>query len=110
MSGFVVALLLTVVIESAVLYLLKVREKGDYLLLTLVNVVTNIPANIFYQLNLYYNFINRWLRLALIETAVVLVEWKYINDYMKSDVRPLLTAVMVNVASFLGGILWNMLF
>ncbi len=110
MRGIVIALLLTIVIESVVLCLLKVRKKEDYLLMILINVVTNIPANVLYQLNLHYNIINKWLRMALIEIAVVLVEWKYIKDYMKSDVRPVLTAVMVNVASFLGGIIWNMLF
>lgn len=110
MSGIVIALLLTIVIESVVLFLFKVRKREDYLLMALINVMTNIPANVLYQLNLHYNVINRWLRMALIEIAVVLIEWKYIKDYMKSDVRPLITAVMVNVASFLGGIIWNMLF
>ena len=109
MSGIVIALLLTIVIESAVLFLLKVRRREDYLLMALINVMTNIPANVLYQLNLHYNVINRWLRMALIEIAVVLVEWKYIKDYMRSDVRSLPAAVAVNVASFLGGIIWNML-
>ncbi len=110
MSGIVIALLLTIVIESVVLCLLKVRMREDYLLMALINVVTNIPANVLYQLNLHYNIINKWLRMALIEIAVVLIEWKYIKDYMKSDVRPLITSVMVNVASFLGGLVWNMFF
>ena len=100
--------LLTVVIESAVLYLLKVRDKEDYLLMLLVNLVTNIPANVLYQLNLHYNIINRWLRMALIEVTVTVIEYIYIKKYMKSDADPLITAIAINAASFLGGMVWSL--
>ena len=100
--------LLTVVIESAVLYLLKVRDKEDYLLMLLVNLVTNIPANVLYQLNLHYNIINRWLRMVLIEVTVTVIEYIYIKKYMKSDADPLITAIAINAASFLGGMVWSL--
>lgn len=109
MKIFISAWLLTVIIESAVLYLLKVREREDYILMVLVNLVTNIPANVLYQLNLQYNIINKWVRLALIETAVTVTEYFYIRKYMKTDVDPWRTAVAINVASFLGGMIWSLL-
>ena len=109
MRTFITAWLLTVVIESAVLYLLKVREREDYILMVLVNLVTNIPANVLYQLNLQYNIINRWIWLALIEIAVTFTEYYYIKKYMKTDVDPMRTAIVINVASFLGGMIWSLL-
>ena len=109
MKTLFLAWMLTVVIESAVLYLLKVRKKEDYLLMLLVNTATNISANVLYQLNLNYNVINRWVRLAVIEIAVVLVEYVYIKKYMETDVDPLVTSVLMNTASFLGGIIWSLL-
>lgn len=109
MRTFITAWLLTVIIESAVLYLLKVREREDYILMVLVNLVTNIPANVLYQLNLQYNIINRWIWLALIEMAVTFTEYFYIKKYMKTDVDPMRTAIVINVASFLGGMIWSLL-
>ncbi len=107
MLRLIIALVLTIIIENTVLYILGVREKDDFLLMTLINVVTNIPANILYQLNLKYNVINEYICMAVLEAAVVAVERLYMKKYMKKEMNPLQTALIVNAASFAGGIIWN---
>ena len=110
MSQLITALLLTIIIENAVLCFRKVGEKEDYFLMTLVNVVTNIPANILYSMNLKYNVINRYLCMLVIEAAVVLVEQAYMRKYLKTDIDPLTAALIINAASFAGGVIWNYFF
>ncbi len=107
MLRLIIALVLTIIIENTVLYILGVREKDDFLLMTLINVVTNIPANILYQLNLKYNVISEHICMAVLEAAVVAVERLYMKKYMKKEMNPLQTALIVNAASFAGGIIWN---
>ncbi len=107
MLRLIIALALTIVIENAVLLVIGVREKDDFILMTLINIVTNIPANILYQLNLQYNIINNYICVAVLEAAVVAVERLYMKKYMKTEMNPLHTALIVNAASFLGGIIWN---
>ncbi|MBE6116712.1 MAG: hypothetical protein E7187_07840 [Erysipelotrichaceae bacterium] len=101
------ALLLTVIIENVVLYVCKVRRKENYLLMTMINIVTNIPANILFQLNLKYNILNRYICMTILEVAVVAIEWSYIRKYMKTELNPLYAAIIVNAASFAGGIIWS---
>ena len=107
MLRLIMALALTIVIENTVLFIVGVKEKDDFILMTLINVITNIPANILYQLNLQYNIINKYICMAVLEVAVVAVERLYLKKYMKTEMNPLHTALIVNAASFAGGIIWN---
>lgn len=99
---------ITVILESLALYLMGIRNKRDFLLMFLVNIITNISANLVFAYML--RFINRYVLLVLVEAAVVMVECRYIRRYFTSKVDPLKTSLILNVISFTGGILWIWLF
>ena len=102
------SLALTILFEAAFAMLTGRRSRRDMLVLAAVNVATNPPVV------LIYHFARRllghgWLLIALLEFAVVFVEFVLYKGYGGSFKRPLLFAVAVNAFSFGLGTLINRL-
>ena len=101
-------LLLTIIIESIVSYVLGMRNKKDYLLLILINIITNISINLLNYLSIYY-LINNILRIFLIyivcEIIVVLVEYRFYKYYLIEDMDCFRLSLFTNLFSLLGGII-----
>ena len=99
---FAVSLILTLVIELSVGYFMGIRGKRNYLLMCLVNLLTN-PAVV----TLHFLCVN-WLGwtvlpVVVLELAAMVVEGFCCRGVVK---RPWLFAVLVNLFSFMiGGLL-----
>jgi hypothetical protein len=101
------AFLITAIIEFIVAYLMGYRGKDFYIILALVNVITNPLLNyvllILYFFNLlYYDF----AVIIILEILVVLSEWRILSWAMpKQDKSFLLLSIVINVSSYLVGVL-----
>ena len=99
------ALIPTILIEYGVLWMLKERRKKVLLSSIAVNVLTNVP------LNLYLNFIDDSLGSILIgEVAVFLIEAVWYWFFTRSLKQATIYSFLCNAISFLVGWLLFMLF
>lgn len=100
-----ISLLLTLVIELLLALLLGVQKGRDFLLVFLVNVVTNPLIGI--SLDVYYVFVSMppyWLIIAL-EVCVVLGEWALYRGRLNyRKLPPFLFSLILNAASYLIGL------
>ena len=100
------SLALTLVLELGAAFLLGVRDKKDFLLLFLVNVVTNPPLVL--ALDLWYlaRGAPPWYLIGALEAAAVIVEWLLLRCRLTYRKIPtILFAIILNAISFLGGLL-----
>lgn len=101
---FGISLILTLFIEGCVAFLCGSRKKKAFLLIVLVNVLTNPAAVLVYWLYRMYVGDNTMLVQILIEIAVVWVE-AYIYRSFSADerfqiYRPIRMAILANVLSW----------
>lgn len=97
-----VSLALTLVLEGAFALLWGVKERRDWLLVVLVNVVTN-PIVV----SLYCLGLDSWPEVAALELTAVAAEWLAYRRWGRG-VRPaLLFSVCANCFSFFSGMLLN---
>ena len=76
-NSFLLAPLLTIVIELAVAILFGFRKKIEIIAIIFVNLLTNPVLNYFLWVNDYFSFFKSNLLLTLfLEVVVVFVEWK----------------------------------
>lgn len=101
----IVALVLTVILECLTLFLLKEREKLLYVYWIAITSFTNLLANLYLAVVFKGSNLEYWLTAILIEAIVYTGEfllcWIYTNDKRKS----LIYSVACNSASFLAGLL-----
>jgi len=97
-----ISLALTLLLESLYGLLWRLKDRRDWLLLLLVNVVTN-PIVV----SLYCCISNTWAFVAALEIAAVLTEWLAYRKWGR-DTRPaFLFALCANCFSFFAGLLLN---
>lgn len=102
LTKLLLSLALTLVLEGAYGLLWGLKSRRDWLLLLLVNVVTNPIVGL-----LYHTVSARWLFVAVLEVAVVLVEWMAYRRWGRDTRPPLLFSLCANCFSFFGGLLLN---
>ena len=104
-TTLLLALIPTILIELFVLYLLRERRKRVLLSSVIVNIITNIPLNL-------YAFYASYSLLTLLfgEAIVVLVEalWYYV--FNKELSRSFIYSILCNAISFLTGLLVQLLY
>ena len=96
----ILALVPTILIELVVLLLLRERRKRVLVSSVVVNVLTNVP------LNLYIYYVSNSISALLLgEVIVVLVEalWYYV--FIKDLSRSFIYSILCNAISFLTGLL-----
>lgn len=99
-----ISLFLTLVLESLFGLIWGIKGKRDWLLLLLVNVVTN-PIVV----ALHYCVSSAWVFTIVLETAAVLAEWLAYRKWGRT-VRPaFLFALCANCFSYFSGLLINLL-
>lgn len=106
LKSILLSLGLTLLFELVSAALLGVRKKKDFLLVFLVNVVTNPPLVLTLNLLSMYRpmLVNYWLILPL-ELLVVCAEWLlYRNRLDYSKLPPLLFSLLLNIISYSGGL------
>lgn len=105
-------LLCTIIIEVLVALILKVRDKKDILNIVLVNIVTNpivvtIPVLIAFKYNLKYQMPT----LYTLEVLTVLTEgFIYLKVLNYKKINPFILSLILNLSSYLIGILINSIF
>jgi CHASE2 domain-containing sensor protein len=103
------SLLLTLVLELCIGYLYGIREKKDFVLLALVNILTNPLVVMSYYLVVHYSHINRIAIVIVLELSAILTEGYYYRTYGKTFSHPMLFALCANLFSFSIGQLLNTL-
>ena len=99
------ALIMTIVIEYAVLLMLGERRRKVLLSSVVVNVLTNIP------LNLYLLHVSHSLTTILVgELLVVLAETLWYYCFLKEWKRAFVYSILCNAVSFLSGLLIELLY
>ncbi len=102
-----IVLSLTVVIEWAVVFLFGYRNIGVFLVVALINMVTNPLLNFAIALIQHLNLFEVNVPVLLIfESAVILVEWRLLNLAISGGSRrALLLSAVMNLTSFLLGLI-----
>ena len=99
-------LALTLALELGAAWLLGVRRGRDFLLLLLVNVLTNPPLVLTLDLYYFAHGMPPWYLIAVLEAAAVAVEALLLRRRLTySRIPPLLLSFLLNATSFLGGLL-----
>ena len=104
-----ISLALTIVLETIFFFVSGKRDKMDFLLLVLVNVLTNPVVVLIYWLCAVYTSWNAYLIQIPLEISAVLVEGFCFYKYGREFKRPYLFAIAVNAFSYFAGILLRLL-
>lgn len=107
LASFVLPLVLTIVIETALARaLLGAKDPHDLVTVVLVQVLTNPSVVLVAHLVGWYSTstsVMAWVVMLLAESAAILVEaWVYRYDHTFR--RPLAVSVVLNVTSFVAGL------
>jgi hypothetical protein len=106
LGTYLLALLLTVVIEGGVAYLLGLRQSQQILAFAMINVITNPVLNYVVLVLNYLGLDVSFLLIVALEILVVIVEWQLLVYIFQGPTgRFLLTSVLANTVSFLMGLL-----
>ena len=96
----VIALILTILIELGVLWLLMERRIKVLLSSVAVNVLTNVPLNLYFSNTDY-----KWIRVLIYELIVFVVESLWYLCFTGSFRQSAIYSFLCNAISFLVGLL-----
>ena len=97
-----ISLALTLILESVFALIWGIKGRRDWLLLLLVNVVTN-PIVV----TLSYCISSRWPFVLLLEACAVLAEWLAYRKWGKTTHPAFLFSLCANCFSYFSGLLLN---
>ena len=100
---------LTLVLEEAFALVWGLRGRRELGTVALVNVLTNPPVVLLYHTAVGLLGWNAAVVTAVLETAAVLVEWRYYRLCSQQLRRPLLFALLANAFSYGAGRVINLL-
>ena len=107
----ITALVLTIFWECSAAGFLGISKFRNYLIITLVNLLTNPAVNLVSLLLWkYIPGIPKLVMYLLLEPAVVYVEYLLYRKYLRGIDNPLYFALILNLVSILGGELCLRLF
>lgn len=102
-------LIATIIIECFFAYVLKIRDKKDFFIIILVNILTNpLVTSISMYINLFYGLKAKHLSMIFLEISALIIEaiiYKKSLNYKK--INPYLLSLILNGLSYLFGILLN---
>jgi len=102
-SALAFSLAATVVLESGVFFLMGKRNRKDFLLVIMVNVLTNPAVVLLYWLTVLYTPVNTVFATAVLELAAFAVEGYYYKKYGQEFRHPYLFSLAANLFSFIIG-------
>ena len=111
---FLKPLILTELLEFAAAYFLKIRAPRDYLLIGLVNIVTNLSLSLAVLilsgvLNNYWAVIG--ITYGILEPIVFFTEYVYYKKWLTDRAGAFRYSIIMNLVSMAGGLLCqNILF
>ena len=96
---------ITIIIETLLAYLLKIREKEDLLNIVIINFITNVALNIFIIINttLFNKLI---INILLLEILIIVVEGIFYKKKLSyKKINPFLISLILNTVSYLFSII-----
>lgn len=106
------ALICTVVIEVCVALILKVKSRKDILNIVLVNCFTNpLVTSIPVYINIRYGLFQRHFTLAILEVFTLISEgliYSKVLNYRR--INPFVLSLILNISSYLIGVIINYLY
>ena len=104
-----ISLILTLILEVCFLYICRIRDKKDRILLILVNILTNPLAVMSYVIVFRYSNMNPIAVVTVLELFAVLTEGHYYKAYSRTIRHPMLFSLGANLFSYSIGQLLNLL-
>lgn len=106
LKSLITSLALTVILELSLARLLGLRDPRDFLLILLVNVVTNPLVGLIFDLWFFQQHsLPPWYLIAPVELTVVLVEGLLYRGRLHFEQwNPFVLSLMLNLISYTGGI------
>lgn len=96
---------ITIIIETLLAYLLKIREKEDLLNIVIINFITNVALNIFIIISsiLFNKLI---INIILLEILIVVIEGIFYKKKLSyKKINPFLISLILNTVSYLFSII-----
>jgi hypothetical protein len=106
-SIFLLAFLLTVLVEISVAFLFGFKNKKAILAVVFINLITNPMLNYFLIINNYFSFVFiSAVTLLVLEVIIVLVEWLLLVFVLRQSFKKLLVlSIAMNFCSYFVGVL-----
>jgi hypothetical protein len=104
-SALAISLGLTLVLESAFFFIVGMRNRKDFLLLLLVNIITNPVVVLTYSLFVQYTNLAPVIVLIPLELFAIIAEGCYYKKYGLSFKRPYFFSIGANAFSYCIGLL-----
>ena len=108
-TNLLIALFLTIIVEEIIVFLLGFRTKNMFLVIALINVITNPIANYLILLNNTFLFIKPSLLIIIpLEMLIIFAEWKilkYAFPENQNKISYLTLSIIMNLSSFIIGII-----
>lgn len=105
----ILALILTVILECAVLYFLGERDKVFYLYWCALTAATNILVNLYILFIFEGEKTEYWITVAILELLVFAAECFMCFIYKKDKVKSIVYSAICNGTSFLVGLIIQLL-
>jgi len=109
-----IPLAFTIIIEAVIAYLMNYRYKFSQYRIALINLITNISANlinlIFIKLSDFsWSWFNYILFIIVLEVFVIIAEWKLFKRWLKIDNKAAIKlSLILNISSYLIGLYFKL--
>lgn len=108
--SFMYPLVLTLIFELTAAYMLGVRRMCSFLIIFLVNCLTNPLLTICISLLPAETSIRQLIIYGIFEPAVILSEFLIYRYDLNEDIPAFRLSLFLNLTSVIGGILWQSIF
>jgi hypothetical protein len=106
LSNYIIALVLSIIIEISVAYLMGYKEKKYLLAILAINFVTHPILNYFILILGFAQINLNLLLVGLLEVGVIFAEWGLlIHMFHKPKDKLFILSLVTNLVSFIAGIL-----
>ncbi len=100
------ALILTLFIETIMLFILRYKDYRIYLLAILMNLITNLPLNFILTYYPFETYIGYFIVGIILEIFILFIESFFYLFYFKNYKKALKVSLLLNLTSFLIGLVF----
>lgn len=103
--SIIVSFLLTCIIEFIALIIIKERDKKILNYSVIVNLITNIPLNLFILNFSFKNIVQYFIIVISLEIVIIIIEWLLYYLLLKNIKKSLKYAIILNITSYIMGLI-----
>ncbi len=105
----IICLICTILIEIVIAYILRVKDKKDFVNIILANCITNpLLVAISTYINVYYGLFARRISMIILEILAIIIEgYIYKKNLNFKKIKPYILSFILNFSSYFLGILIN---